>query len=55
LYSENEDVAGVAETKDLILQTYPKAQLHIFQDKGHFCLGDMGAEQFPELWDIITQ
>lgn len=52
LYSANEDTDGVRETKDLILKTYPATTLHMFEDKGHFCLGDLGAHSFPELWDI---
>lgn len=52
LYSTDEPVHGVAETKDLILQTYPKAKLHLFEDKGHFCLEEMGTTEFEELWQI---
>lgn len=52
LYSTDEKVIGVAETKDLIIQTYPKTKLHLFHDKDHFCFSDLGGPEFPELWDI---
>lgn len=52
LYSANEDTDGVSEAKDMILKTYPAALLHMFEDKGHFCFGDIGTHAFPELWDI---
>ncbi len=53
LFSEDELVEGVSETKDKIISLYPKAKLNLFQDKGHFCLSDVGYE-FKELWDIIS-
>lgn len=51
-YSTDEEVEGVRETKDQILQTYPKARLHQFTDKGHFCIGEIGTEKFEELWTV---
>lgn len=53
LFSDDEPVEGVKETKDKILQLYPDTQLHTFTDKGHFCLDNTGAE-FQELWRIIN-
>lgn len=52
LYSEDEPVKGVRETKDKILSLFPKTKLHLFEDKGHFCLDNVGHE-FKELWDIV--
>lgn len=52
-YADNEDVDGVAETKEKILSTFSKAKLHKFPTHGHFCLGDMGTSEFPELWDVV--
>lgn len=53
LYSEDENVEGVAQTKDLILKTLPQTQLHLFKHHGHFCLEEMKTTEFPELWEIV--
>lgn len=52
LYADNEDTVGVAEAKDAILDTFDKAQLHVFKGLGHFCLGDLESEKFPPLWNM---
>jgi len=52
-FADNEHVVGVAETKDAILTTFPKASLHCLPAHGHFCLGDMGTVEFPELWAVL--
>jgi len=54
-YSVDEDVEGIKETVDLILTTYPNAVLKQFEKHGHFCLSDMGTEEFPELLNIILR
>lgn len=53
LYSTDEPVVGVKETVDQIVKTYPKAQYHEFNNHGHFTLGAMGTEEFPEILEII--
>ncbi len=53
LYSEDEPVSGVKETKDKILEIYPKTKLHTYKDKGHFSLKNTGY-QFEDLWNIIN-
>ena len=52
-YSADEPVEGVRETVDRILETYPAANLHEFNDKGHFCLKEMHTEEFPELLEVV--
>ncbi len=52
LYSSDDPVVGVSETKDMILRTYKSAELHSYSDKGHFCLSNLRGPIFPELWDI---
>jgi uncharacterized protein len=54
-YSLDEDVKGVKETVDVIMKTYPNSKLTEFNNHGHFCLSDMGTEEFPELLDVILQ
>lgn len=51
-YSTDETVEGVEKTKDMILALNPAAKLHLFTDKEHFCLDEMGTDKFPELWDV---
>lgn len=55
LYSKDEDVLGIKETVDQIMETYPKTQYHEFENHGHFCLGDMGVEAFPSLLNIVVK
>lgn len=53
-YSSDEFVSGVKGSVDLITSTYPNTQLHNFDNMGHFCLGDMGTDQFPELLSALS-
>lgn len=53
-YSLDEDVSGVKEVVNSIRKEYPKTHYHEFEEHGHFCLGDMGTEQFPELLKVIN-
>lgn len=53
-YSEDEPVAGVKETVDMVMQGYPVAKLHKFTNHGHFCLSEMGTDQFPELLKVVV-
>ncbi|MDD2324887.1 MAG: alpha/beta hydrolase [Alphaproteobacteria bacterium] len=54
LYSPDDPTEGVKESKDEIIQTLPKAKLHLFQNKGHFCLSTLGSPAFEELWAICN-
>lgn len=54
LYSLDEPVGGVQESVELITGTYSNVFYHEFEKHGHFCLGEMGTESFPELLEIIT-
>mgnify|MGYP003382144286 CR=1 FL=1 len=53
-YSSDDEVEGVHPTTKLLMENYPQAKLHRFNDKGHFCLDDMGTEQFPELLALFN-
>jgi len=55
LFSENEDVDGVSQSKDLLLEKYPSAILHTFKSYGHFTLRGLGKAEFPELWEMIER
>jgi hypothetical protein len=52
-YSTDDDIEGVKETVDILLDKYPSIKLHKFTDKLHFCLNDMGTDVFPELLKAI--
>lgn len=54
LYSDNETVTGVKETVDLITEMFLESQLHLFTDKKHFRLRDLGTEKFPELLSLLS-
>lgn len=47
--SQDDPVAGVRKTHQMLQEKYPQIKSHRFNDKGHFCLGDIGPT-FPELW-----
>lgn len=51
LYSKDEDVDGVLESKNTIIDEFETAKLHLFDNLGHFCFSDTGLE-FKELWKI---
>lgn len=53
LYSTDEPVEGVKETVDRVVETYPKARYHEFENQGHFTLGAMGTDNFPDLLTIV--
>lgn len=52
-YSKDEEVTGVKETVDILQNKYPSLKFHEFENHGHFCLSEMGTEEFPELLEVI--
>ncbi len=52
-YSEDEPVGGVKESVEGIKAAYPFTIFHQFLKSGHFCLEEMGTDQFPELLAIV--
>jgi len=52
-FSKDEDVIGVKETVDILMEAFPLAFLHTFENYGHFTKGDMNSTEFPELRDVI--
>lgn len=53
LYSNDEPTAGVKEAVELIRNTYSQTHYHEFENHGHFNLGAMGTDEFPELLTMI--
>lgn len=52
-YSPNDDVKGVKETVDRIMETYPGAKLTTLEGYGHFSPEDMGKTELPEILEAI--
>ena len=51
LYSADDDTA-ILESVETLGSELPEASFHAYEDKGHFCLDDMGTDEFPELLEI---
>src|SRR3989344_5103558 len=47
--SSDEDVEGVLESVATIEKIFPSIIVHRFDNMGHFTIGDMKTEKFPEL------
>lgn len=54
LSSKDDSEEGVTESIEIITNIFPEAQAHVFENKGHFTLGEMGTEEFPELLKLIV-
>lgn len=52
-YSIDDDTEGVTDTINILINKYPNIKLHKFETMGHFCLGDMKTDKFPELLAVI--
>lgn len=52
IYS-TDDFSDIIKTVDLLKSKLIGANFKEFSDKGHFTLGDMKTEEFPELLDIL--
>jgi predicted alpha/beta hydrolase family esterase len=51
--SDNEHVSGVKQSIEIILEQIPGIRTIDMSGMGHFCLGDMKTEKFPELLEVI--
>ncbi len=55
LFSTDESVEGVKESTDTVAEIFPKAQVHKFNNKGHFTFEEMKTVEFPELLELIIK
>ncbi len=53
-YSDN-DMESIQTSVKTIHSKIPDIHSREFKSYGHFCLGDMGTDQFPELRDIVIK
>jgi predicted alpha/beta hydrolase family esterase len=54
IYLSNDD-QDVIDSVDTLLKTIPEAQLHKFDEMGHFTYGEMGKHDFPELLESVLK
>jgi len=53
--SDNDDVKGVSPSVSLIKEKIDGVKHIVLKNHGHFCLGDMGTVEFPELLEEILK
>jgi len=53
IFNSDTDVEAVHTSVEKIVDTIPNIKLVEFQNKGHFCLSDLGGEAFPELLEEV--
>lgn len=53
--SDNEPYESVKETVGILKEQIADVAVTEFKDHGHFCLSDMGTEEFPELLDHLLK
>ena len=51
ILASNDDMESIKISVDEIMYKYPHINLHSFEEKGHFCLNDIG-NTFEYLWDL---
>lgn len=49
LFYSTDDDDGIIESSEKVIGAIPSITVRKFEDKGHFTLGDLGTEEFPEL------
>ena len=54
LFSSRDKVDGVKQSVEILSKTFPKANLHDFENAGHFSSGEMTRKDFPELLKVIA-
>lgn len=55
MFHSTDDMDGVVKSVATLRENLQKVEYVEFEGKGHFCLGDLGTEEFPELLDAITK
>lgn len=53
IFNSDDDMEAIHVSVKQIMATIPNINLVEFEGKGHFCLGDLGGEAFPELLEEI--
>ncbi len=53
VFNSDNDGPGIQESVKIILDTLKNVEYREFHEYGHFCAGDLGADEFPELLEAI--
>lgn len=53
IFNSDDDMEAVHSSVKQIMETIQNIKLAEFENKGHFCLSDLGGEAFPELLEEI--
>lgn len=53
VFISSDDSTSVVKTVEILEQQVAGLELRRYEDKGHFCLEDLGTEEFPELLDVV--
>lgn len=54
-YSDNDKISGVKQSVDFVMEKLSGVKIVNFKNHGHFCLLEMGTEEFPELLEEILK
>lgn len=55
IFISKDDEKSIIDSVEIITKNLPHVEVKWFEDKGHFTLGDMKTEKFPELLDFILK
>ena len=55
VFISSDDEPSVVKTVDILEDTVPTLQFKRYTNKGHFCLSDLGTQEFPELLVEVTK
>lgn len=53
VFISSDDEPSVVKTVDLLKNSVKGLDIHQYSDRGHFCLDDLGTEQFSELLKVL--
>jgi len=54
VFISSDDEPSVVKTVDILRAKVPNLDMHQYSDKGHFCLENLGTQEFPELLAAVS-
>jgi len=54
VFISSDDEPSVVKTVDILHAKVPNLDVHQYSDKGHFCLENLGTQEFPELLAAVS-
>lgn len=55
IFNSTDDFTAIHKSVEMLKESVDDIQYREFQDKGHFCIEDLGTEEFPELLEEILR